>query len=41
MGRSRYIIFADDQNHPYFLTSTIVNWLPFFNSPENVAIILN
>ncbi|MCA9734642.1 transposase, partial [candidate division KSB1 bacterium] len=40
MGRSRYKIFADDPNHPYFLTCTIVNWLPFFSNPDHVSIIL-
>lgn len=39
MGRSRYKIFVDDPNHPYFLTCTVVNWLLFFNNPVHVSIL--
>ncbi|MBE2220194.1 MAG: transposase [Anaerolineae bacterium] len=39
MARSRYAIFDNDV--PYFLTATIVNWLPFFNDPDVVEILLN
>ena len=39
MSRTRYKIFENDQ--PYFLTSTIVNWLPIFGNPEVTKIILN
>ncbi|KAA3655975.1 MAG: transposase [Calditrichaeota bacterium] len=31
MSRTRYKIFSD--MHPYFLTATIVNWLPVFAKP--------
>src|SRR5262249_18353390 len=41
MPRSRYRIFDDDANVPYFLTCTIVGWLPVFTRPETVDIILN
>lgn len=37
MSRSRYRIFQDF--HPYFLTCTIVGWLPVFTRPEAVKII--
>jgi putative transposase len=37
MGRSRYKIFEDVQ--PYFLTCTVVNWLPLFSNPEIVEIV--
>ena len=37
MARSRYNIFDNDA--PYFLTATIVNWLPLFNSPVVVEIL--
>ena len=39
MSRSRYRIFEDGQ--PYFLTSTIVAWLPVFTRPETVEIVLD
>ena len=39
MSRTRYKIFGNDQ--PYFLTCTIVNWLPIFGNPEVTKIILN
>jgi putative transposase len=39
MTRSRYQIFEDDC--PYFLTWTIVGWLPVFTRREAVDIILN
>ncbi|HBY96393.1 MAG TPA: transposase [Chloroflexi bacterium] len=38
MPRSRYKIFDDA---PYFLTATVVNWLPLFNSPTVVEILLD
>ncbi|MDJ0732865.1 MAG: transposase [Nostocaceae cyanobacterium] len=38
MGRSRYKFL---ENHPHFLTCTIVNWLPVFSQPELAQIILN
>ncbi len=37
MTRTRYRIF--DDGHPYFLTCTIVGWLPVFTRPASVQII--
>src|SRR4051812_33970068 len=37
MTRSRYRIYEDC--YPYFLTCTIVGWLPVFTRPETVQII--
>ena len=37
MGRSRYRIF--ETHYPYFLTSTIVGWLPVFTRPWCVQIL--
>jgi len=39
MGRSRYRIFANNQ--PYFLTCTVVRWLPVFVHPKFTQIILD
>jgi putative transposase len=39
MSRSRYRIFETD--FPYFLTCTIVGWLPVFTRPQAVDIILD
>ncbi|MBN1349215.1 transposase [candidate division KSB1 bacterium] len=39
MGRSRYKYFTHI-NGPYFITCTIINWLPFFSIPAIVSIIL-
>ena len=39
MTRSRYKIFETE--FPYFLTCTIVGWLPVFTRPETVQIVLN
>ena len=39
MTRSRYRIFETD--YPYFMTCTIVAWLPVFTQPEAVQIILD
>ena len=39
MTRSRYKIFETD--HAYFLTCTIVGWLPVFTRPEAVQIIFD
>ncbi|MCP4423853.1 MAG: transposase [Chloroflexi bacterium] len=41
MARSRYKIFDGDENAPYFLTATIVNWLPLFNAPWVVDILFD
>jgi REP element-mobilizing transposase RayT len=37
MTRSRYRIF--DHEYPYFLTCTIVGWLPVFTRPQTVQIL--
>lgn len=39
MSRSRYKIF--ETQYPHFLTSTPVNWLPIFNNPLVVQIVLD
>lgn len=39
MTRSRYRIY--EENHPHFLTCTIVGWLPVFTRPETVDVVLN
>src|SRR5215510_6859124 len=39
MTRSRYRIFEDE--YPYFLTCTVVAWLPIFARPNSVEIIFD
>jgi putative transposase len=39
MARSRYKIYENQQ--PYFLTCTVVNWLPIFGSPMVAHILLD
>jgi REP element-mobilizing transposase RayT len=39
MSRSRYRIFENE--YPYFMTNTIVAWLPVFAHPRFVEIILD
>lgn len=39
MGRSRYKIYGEW--YPYFMTCSVVDWVPVFNRPEIVQIILN
>jgi len=39
MARSRYKIHENQQ--PYFLTCTVVNWLPIFGSPMVTHILLD
>jgi REP element-mobilizing transposase RayT len=39
MSRSRYKIFETD--YPYFLTCTVVGWLPVFTRSETVQIVLD
>jgi putative transposase len=39
MTRSRYKIFEEE--FPYFMTWTIVNWLPVFTRPEAVELVLD
>ncbi len=41
MSRSRYKIYEGDEGVPYFLTATIVNWLPLFNTPWVVDVLLD
>ena len=38
MGRSRYKIY--EPTHPYFVTCTILNWLPIFTRKESVEIVI-
>src|SRR5262245_37084779 len=35
MTRSRYRIF--ESGYPYFMTATVVGWLPVFSTPQCVA----
>src|SRR5262249_35148319 len=37
MSRSRYRIFETDS--PYFMTCTVVGWLPVFTRPEAVEVL--
>jgi putative transposase len=39
MARNRYKIFDDD--YPYFLTATTVDWIALFSKPELVRILLD
>ena len=39
MSRNRYRIY--ETGNPYFLTCTIVGWLPVFTRPDCVEIVLN
>jgi len=39
MSRSRYRIFETE--YPYFITCTVVGWLPVFTRPEAVDIVLD
>ncbi len=39
VGRSRYLITELDK--PYFMTCTVMEWLPVFTRPETVQIILD
>jgi len=42
MGRSRYKIFQEnDTRIPYFLTCTVVNWIPIFASPAVTQVVLD
>lgn len=40
MSRTRYKVFVED-NSPYFITATTVNWLPLFNKPEIAQIVID
>lgn len=39
MGRSRYKIY--EATHPYFVTCTILHWLPLFTKKESVQIVID
>jgi len=39
MARDRYKIRCDQ--HPHFLTGTIINWIPIFTRPEAAQIVLD
>ena len=41
MTRTRYRIFANEQEYPYFMTCTVVGLLPVFTRPEAVQILLD
>jgi putative transposase len=41
MTRTRYRIFENEQEYPYFMTCTVVGWLPLFTRPQAVQIILD
>ncbi len=41
MTRTRYRIFENEQEYPYFMTCTVVGWLPVFTRPQTVDIVLN
>ena len=40
MSKTRYKIVTDD-GEPYFLTCSVVNWLPVFGNPAIAAIVLD
>jgi len=39
MGRTRYKIYEPEK--PYFITFTILNWLPVFTRKESVEVLIN
>jgi putative transposase len=39
MSRDRYVFH--DNDHPYFVTCTVLEWLPIFANPEAVDIVLD
>ncbi len=39
MGRSRYKIY--EPTHPYFVTFTILHWIPIFTNRDSVDIVIN
>ena len=39
MGRSRYKIY--EPTHPYFITCTILHWIPIFTNKESVGIVID
>lgn len=40
MTRTRYKILPGD-THPYFITATIVNWLPLFSNPVIASLLFD
>lgn len=40
MGKSRYKVVTDGRE-PYFLTCTVVNWMPLFGNPAIAELVLN
>jgi hypothetical protein len=38
MTRTRYRIFENEQEYPYFMTFTVVGWLPLFTRPQAVQL---
>ncbi|HWL11151.1 MAG TPA: transposase [Planctomicrobium sp.] len=41
MARTRYHIFENEQEYPYFMTCTVMGWLPVFTRPEATQILLD
>ncbi len=41
MARTRYRIFENEQEYPYFMTCTVVGWLPVFTRPATVQFVLD
>ena len=41
MSRTRYRIFTNESEYPYFMTCTIVGWLPVFTRPEATQIVID
>ncbi|WP_294885029.1 MULTISPECIES: hypothetical protein [unclassified Sulfurimonas] len=39
MGRSRYKVY--EPAHSYFITCTILHWIPIFTNQESVQIVLD
>jgi hypothetical protein len=39
MGRSKYKIY--EPTHPYFITYTILHWIPIFTRTQTIDIIFN
>lgn len=41
MSRTRYRIFENEREYPYFMTCTVVGWLAIFTRPAAVQIVLD
>ena len=41
MARTRYRIFENEQEYPYFMTCTVVGWVPVFTRPQTVQFVLD